>query len=223
MSGYAEILKLECAIVGVCPLYISSPVGSILFALTFFPLFITLGLYTVSLYKNEFYLFCVSIMMTIDWLLNIFLQHIIATPSRFPGCGPEFGMPSFATQHIILFDTIFFTFLLLYKPTKNIELGAMLVKIFTIVILFGWTYIGINTKTEMIVGALIGFIEGIVFQYFIYHTVGPYLHKVLKLKPMQILGIDDTICRKIIEDDFRNYDPNMPMFTIVNSNNFVQY
>ena len=116
MSTVGDAAKLECAYVGVCPLYDETVgIGHFFILADFYPLCLTIGMYAVSIYCVEIYLFFISLVLTFDWPLNLALRYIIAQPGPFPGCGSEFEMPSFATQHIVLFDTLLTSFVIIWR------------------------------------------------------------------------------------------------------------
>lgn len=201
MSDFSEIEKIQCAIVGVCPLYISNDFGAILYTITFYPFFLIIALFSVSIYINEFYLFAVSIMLTFDKALNVILKYIIKSPATFPGCGSIYSMPSMGLQHAILFETIFVTYIIIYKPMKY-RLILLYTKLFTFVVIFSWIYIGFDTRLDQIIGVTIGFIEGISFQWFMYYIIGTHVHSIVNMKIFKWMYVEDNMCSHVFSDDY---------------------
>ena len=200
MSDFSELEKLQCAVIGVCPLYIEGFFGSVLYVLTFYPFIITMSLFAISLYINEFYLFAVSMILTFNSALNYLLRLAFGVPAIYPGCGPTYGMPSMATQHAILFESIFVSFILIYKPQKSMML-MLFIKLFTSAVMFAWVYIGINSILELTVGAVIGLVEGMIFQRFMYWINKNHLYRILDTPIFKWMTIEDNLCNYIFKED----------------------
>lgn len=198
MSGLDEVVKIQCAIDTVCPLYISNEWGAAMYALTFYPFLVTVSLFAMSIYINEFYLFAISIMLTVDKMINIALKEILAIESVYPGCGSKHGSPPLVTQHAILLETIFISYILIYKPSRSIIL-MLFVKTFSIFTIYAWIYIGFNTISQLVIGALIGFAEGICFQLFMYFLIRNYIYYLLSTRFCQFIALEDNLCKHIFE------------------------
>lgn len=196
MSSPYEILKIQCAIIDVCPLYIEGYVGALLYFLSFYPIFLTWGLFFFSFHTNEFYLFMISIYLEFDQLFSDMLKCVIDIPALYPGCGSIHGMPAFSTQHAVLIDTLLITYILIYKPYKP---GILIFfgKLSILIALFSCIYIGANDRLELFVGAMIGFAEGIIFQIFTYWFIKNYINRVLNSWLFKKLSIEDNMCKYI--------------------------
>lgn len=196
MSGVLELKALECAITDVCPLYDSNVWGSeVAIALDFYPLFLTLGIYIVSLYKYELYFAIVSVILTMNWGINTFLQRVVFGESaRFIGCGSAYQMPSFSSQHIVLFEVLMTLYMITWGRRVFVKL-TILLRLFSFAVLTARIFIGINTPQQLFMGALAGFVEGLIFHMIILYIAFPYFGDVLNLTLIRWMGLEDNLCR----------------------------
>lgn len=193
MSGWIDTGRLLCVVIGKCPLFDSGPFFSPLFILIdYYPTYINTALTIICIYTWEFAFLYVWICMLIDFGLNAALRAIINTPNRFPDCGSYAEMPSYATELIILLNTLAIGFVLLFN--RNVMTYKIAVMNFvTLLVIFARVYIGINTILELVIGSIIGVVEGIIYSIILYKCRG-YFAKLLKLRFVIDLGLVDTMC-----------------------------
>lgn len=194
MSGFLNLYNIECASLD-CPLYVSVPIiGPLFIAADYFPLIITIAMFSVTLYHYELYFFLISLILTFDWGLNVALQYIIRQPARFSGCGSKYEMPSFSTQHAMLFLTLIITFFALFRyrmaPSK-----IFLAMFLTVFVILARVYIGINTAQQLVIGAFVGVLEGVAFQCIIYFCIYPYFNQIVTWKVAVLIGLENNICK----------------------------
>jgi len=195
MSGFGDLTTLEC-VVETCPLYDHDVFGAhITIALDFYPIFLTVGIYAVSLYKYELYFALVSVVLTLNWGVNYGIQRMVGPSSRFPECGSAYQMPSFSSQHIVLFETMMALFMLTWGQKLYIKL-IILLRLFSFAVLVSRIYIGVNTTTQLLAGAGVGFVSAIVYHIIIYFLIYPYFTRILDFTLMRWLGLEDNLCRK---------------------------
>lgn len=195
MSGITDLDRLECVTFGVCPLYDTSVWGaSVTVALDFYPIFLTVGIYAISLYQYELYLALVSFGLTFNWGLSVFLQRgVFKQPGAFADCGSPFQMPSFSTQLVVMFNTMMACYMVIWGKRLAGKL-VLLMQLFTACVLIARIFIGINTRAQLLAGALVGFLIGAMYHLFILRIVYPYFGTVLKWEWIKFLGMVDTMC-----------------------------
>jgi hypothetical protein len=193
MGSILDFAVFEC-IVADCPLFVGDTIWSGVFVIMdYYPTILTVLMYAFSLYYYELYTFLVGLVLSFDFLLNWGLRYAIATTSRYPGCGTEYEMPSFSSQHACVFLTMIFTFFSLWNkvvpPHRLILLNVVVLSVIT-----ARVFIGINTPLELFVGAVVGVAEGIVFQLIIYYMIYPHFTSILKWRFVRVIGLEDNIC-----------------------------
>jgi hypothetical protein len=203
MSGFWSVLRLG-RIVSECPLYSDTTLdpygimGPLMVALDFYPHLLTLTLYAITLYHNELYFLLLSICLTLDTFVSVGLQYAIGLPSRFPGCGNQYEMPSFSSQHITLFITMVLTFSSVWRRSIAarrivlINTGMAFTQIARV-------YIGINRSSELFFGCMVGLIESALFQCIIYFIIYPLFDAILNTRLARFMNLEDNLCR----DDLR--------------------
>lgn len=182
MSTFEALSQFEPCITAVCPLYEPGHVGTVFFLGDFYPLFLTLGFFSISLAIQDFYLLLFSMSLGVHIIANYALRvWIVAADNRFPGCGVEHQMPSLSTDHMIFFVTVLITFVFLWRhDTSSIRIFQL--SLFMIFAIVCRVYIGINTVLELFLGSLHGLIWAILFQLFVYYIALPRLEYILSLK-----------------------------------------
>lgn len=195
MSGITDLDKLECVTFGVCPLYDASIWGaSVTVALDFYPIFLTVGLYAVALYQYELYLALVSFGLTFNWGLSVFLQRaIFMQPGHSPDCGSPFQMPSFSSQLIVMFTTMMSCYMVVWGKRYPGKL-VLIMQLFNACVLISRIFIGINTRAQLLAGALVGFVVGYIYHLFIMRILYPYFGRILTMEWIKFLGVVDTMC-----------------------------
>lgn len=205
MSGITDLDRLECVTFGVCPLYDASVWGApVTVALDFYPIFLTVGIYAISLYQYELYLALVSFGLTFNWGFSVFLQRaVFRQAGRFPDCGSPFQMPSFSTQLVVMFNTMMACYMVIWGKRYPGKL-VLLMQLFTACVLIARIFIGINTREQLLAGALVGFIMGYMYHLFILRIVYPYFGNMLRWRWIRFLGMVDTMCG-VRRDEFIRY------------------
>jgi len=193
MSGWLDSKDLECCIEDNCPLYDSSLIfGSVFILIDYFPTYLSAGLTFISFYSSEFFFFYLWICIIVDMLINVALKLLIDNPTRFPNCGSFSEMPSYSSQLTTMLNTLFY--ILVFTMNRNISSQKIVVlNITTLTVLVARIYIGINTLEELIIGALIGFLEGVLYGLILYKTRKIFGYLLSKKFFLQ-LGLIDTIC-----------------------------
>lgn len=188
-----DIDQLEIYVALKClPSYDHSIFMRTLVVCQFFPLFLTIGMYTISLtYKyQELYYRFFSFGLTLNWLLNWLLQNIIQSKPRIQNCGDGFAMPSFHSQHCFFFYTMVITYLLLQRRRMGIFNLLILNAVPALVCAARFT-LGFNTFSELMVGCIMGTSFGFVYQYILLKWVKPRVPRLLEVHIVRWLGFTD--------------------------------
>jgi len=200
MSGFLALGELNCAR-AACPNFAAVDFWSgLLVALDYYPTYLTVAFYSISLYQHEFYLFLLSLCLTADTGVNIALQYIIKQPGPFPGCGTQYEMPSFSTQHSSMVVCMLMSFMLLWRvsvPSKKI----FLLFVFLYGAIVARVYCGINSRWQLLAGALAGTVEGLIYQAIIYFLIYPYYKTILSWRLAAFLDLKDHLLSPEQEDD----------------------
>ncbi len=199
MSTFGSIHRFGCIVAGYCPLFVETEgawLESFLVLVDFFPIFLTIALFSISFYHYEVYMWLLSFGITFDWLVNYVLRLSLRYRSRFDGCGTEFENPSFSSQHIVCLTTMILTFFLIWSHnTIRIHRVAMF-GVLMYLVLVARVYIGVNTPIELLNGGIVGLATAIFNQFIIFYYAAPYLIHLIESdsKLTRFIGLRDTLC-----------------------------
>jgi membrane-associated phospholipid phosphatase len=158
----------------------------------FFPLYLTIGMYAVTLtykYQEVYYRFF-SLGLTLNWLLNLALQYVIRSEPHIHNCGGGYSMPSWHAQHVFFFYTVLITYFILKKQ----HIGAfnlMLLNSIPALVCASRLTLGFNTFSELMVGNIIGVTFGFFYQVVLFTWVKPNIPKLLQFRVCKWLGYTD--------------------------------
>jgi membrane-associated phospholipid phosphatase len=191
MSGILDISNLECIVVNTCPYYDPRPFFSPLFILLdYYPIYVNITLWMLTFYCWEFIFTYIGGCLFIDMILNYAIKYIVKSQPRSPGCGTTYEMPSYATEQIMLLNTLSFCIIILWN--RKIQLSKIsLMVIVTTLIIVSRVYIGINTKQELIIGGVIGTIEGYIYTFILYYFKSN-IRKIIDKSFIKKIGIVDN-------------------------------
>jgi hypothetical protein len=83
---------------------------------------------------------------------------------------------------------------------------AFLAIFLTVFVILARVYIGINTAQQLIIGAFVGVIEGILFQCVIYFFIYPHFEKMINWRVATLIGLENNICKqKLKEKDLEEF------------------
>ena len=194
MSGWGELPKLNRVVTPECPLYDGDiPLSYLLVLADFYTIILTLSMWIWSAIKSkQLLLLLLSIALVVDWIVNVILQAIIRQPGPFSsgGCGGIYEMPSFATQHITMFCTVFATYICYWRLSMTSWYAFLFVFLQTLVI-FARAYIGINTSNQLIIGSAVGILDAIIFMLIYSYWIEPSIPAIMQWKLSQFLELRD--------------------------------
>jgi len=133
--------------------------------------------------------------------LNMTLKYVIREPRPAVRSNyyVEFGMPSSHSQFMFFFTT--YTVLFLLKrlhhnsPLEKVVRGVViaLCSIVTALVCYGRIYLLYHTISQVVIGALIGALYGIVWFLFVHVILSPYVFpRIVSWKISELLLIRDT-------------------------------
>jgi hypothetical protein len=136
-------------------------------------------LYGISLWNHEIHIFFVGLGLSANMLINTALQQYFKQNVPFPGCGENWGLPSFYAQQVMFFYVMFITYPAFWK-TRTSSMRAALISIWCIFTIYGQLYLNYNHPTQIIVGALIGIVFGITYQGILFFYIAPNYESMRK-------------------------------------------
>lgn len=191
MNFFGNQKQLEC-IVDACPLYLHTEWSAYLLVTVFFPHYLTVGMLALGFYRSEIYVLLMGLALSSNYALNIGLQHLFRDESRFSDCYADFGGPSFATQQLVMFDTIIMSYpFFFHRPIRLKSIVA--IRLGIVFTLFAWVYIGANTMLELLSGAAVGLAYGFAFQCTMYGVLLPNLARILSWRLCRLFEFEDTL------------------------------
>jgi len=192
MSSYGDLFRIEDCVVADCPLYRKTFFSPILLVGDFYPLVLNIGMYAISLFRFEIYLFVLSACLTGNMIINFFISKVLVeSPNRFHNCGSPYQMPSLSSDHIVFFTTAMLTFVIMWRHQTISSLRILMLEALFLFVLTSRVYIGINWPSELILGALLGFIEALIFQTVFYYWLYPWTRPLVKR--FQWLGLSNEL------------------------------
>jgi membrane-associated phospholipid phosphatase len=158
----------------------------------FFPLYLSIGMYAVTLtYKyQELYYRCFSLGLTLNWLLNWALQYVFMSKPHIQGCGDGYSMPSWHSQHAFFFYTMVTTYVL-FKKQRLGAVNLVFLNAMPALVCAARLMLGFNTFSELMVGNIVGVTFAFVYQLFLLKVVQPRVPWLLEFTLFKFLGYKD--------------------------------
>ncbi len=195
MSGFELLNRIECSVTGVCPLYEPSLLGPYLLLTDYYPIILSIVLYSIGVFHFELYFFFLGLALNVDWLVNLGLRAAFGAGERFPGCsGSANQTPSYASQHITVLLTMLFLMFMVWHKRKVTIMKLLSLNLLFVIILGARVYIGSNTPAELIIGSVVGVIEGVILHLVILHFVYPYFGDILEWRLCKLFSTENTLC-----------------------------
>lgn len=149
-----------------------------LVAFDFYPVFLFAATFGISIYCSDILLWFFGIWLSLDWWLNFALQQLFRQAPATPGCGLDYEMPSFATQHAALFVCTLWLVAVLYGhvvlPPRVLGLVFFLG-----IVVYARIYIGIATLAQLFAGLLVGLLSSALFMLLFALVLHPRLERVM--------------------------------------------
>lgn len=194
MSGWGELTKLNRVVHPECPLFNEDiPLAYLLVLADFYSIILTLSMWIWSAIKSkQILLLLLSIALVLDWLFNLALQAIFrqAGPFSALGCGGTYEMPSFSTQHITMFCTVFTSYVCYWRLSMTSWYAFLFVFLQTLVV-FARAYIGINSSIQLLAGSFVGIFDAVMFMLIFAYVIEPRIPLILTWRLAQFLDLRD--------------------------------
>lgn len=191
MSSLWTFGNLDRIFASLCPAFEVNSVSWFFVAVDFWPFFLSVGLFAVSLYSNEVYFVIVDFFLYVDMGLNYFLQYTIRHPPPTPGCGQKYEMPSYASEQAMVFAVMMIGLSLFWKPHPQPS-ALILLCMSVFVPCFSRIYIGEASVVQIIAGSMLGTLEGCVYLYITHAWLWPLFWKYRKSKFLSFFKLRDT-------------------------------
>lgn len=132
----------------------------------FSELFLTFSMWGISLWNKNMHIAAVSFGITLNNLSSSFYQRFYGLKSPFYGCGDYLSTPSGFSQEVSFFYCLFFGYLHLRKLLVKRAI-LYLVSIWSVMTIYSLLYFPFNTHFQVVLGVLIGTLQGILYLLFI--------------------------------------------------------
>lgn len=152
---------------------------------------LTLGL---SFRYKELYLLLFGLGLSADTIINWLLRQIIRQEAPLAGCGVLYAMPSQQTQHAAFLVVFAATFAYVWRARFSVWHMALALGFLDAVVLSA-LYFNFASEQQVLVGAVIGGVLALVWQFFIYLCLFPHWNGLLRAPPIYQMGYEDTLLR----------------------------
>lgn len=185
----------------------SVDVVQIFFALTrFSTLSLTYTLFFIGIFWfKDIYLFFVSLGLTLDSLINWGLRTLVADPVpddaiKHVDDPLEYGMPSALVEHAMFASIIFLTYAFFWRV--HLRFGPFVfISGYPTLVAAGQLVLKFNTPLQIVVGAAVGAILGLLYQLLLFYVVAPLFPKLMGTRIVRFCGYSNQLCRLRIKPD----------------------
>lgn len=182
-----------------CPDFHDNVFGQLMVLTRFSSIVLTYLSFAIGLWYKEIYLLFLGFGLTLDSLLNWGLMQAFEEPPPYLGCGHGWGMPSFFSQHAFFLWMMLMTFGFFWKARLTLW-HVLLVTGFAFASSLGQVYLHFNTPEQVIVGAMIGMVWGMIYQVILYFLVYPFFSTILSWRIVCLMGYHNDICIQTTDD-----------------------
>lgn len=193
MSGWDQLLRVECTVIGDCPAYVPGTWGAFLVVIDWHPVWVPIILFFVSLAPYEVIFLFFSLILTTMYWSNYGMRAALRDPSPTAGCGDEFQMPALASQQAVLLGMLIVLMLVYYNVYVSFTRRFM-IEAYVVAAIYARVYIGFNTGAQLLAGAIAGLLAGYAWFLFLVLTVMPYVPMALTTRPVRFLGLCNNVC-----------------------------
>lgn len=148
----------------------------------YFPLILTIGKMVVGAIIGAVSLYIAGVALFVDLVVNYILQSIIKQEGPYPCLVyDEYQMPALASQTVAFFITGFLLFCIVYRR----EIGTYLlwlVYVLGYAAVYKRVFDGINTPEQLIVGAVVGFVDALLMHAVVYYLLYSYIPWICETK-----------------------------------------
>ena len=160
-------------------------------------IFITVGLYAMSLRYHEIYLLFFSFGLSLDTIVNVALVHLLRGAVPILGCGGPYDMPSVIAQHTGFFITSILIYSYQYNAPHIHTLHHALLAGWATLVPFAMAFFNFNSPEQLIVAYLVGSLLAFVWQIaFTFPLIVPRFPEMLEWRIMKFCGYQDTMCQE---------------------------
>lgn len=190
-----------------CHLDHDDPVTHVLLITRFSVVSLWLLMLVAGLWYKEVYLLFLSLALGVDNYLNELLSDVmIKQPAPSIPCNYDqpalsvpwdpmevYGMPSALVEHVYLFVTVALTYALLWRVRLSL-LSFFAMYGYAALTCAAQVVLRFNTPWQVIVGAAVGTVYGLLYQLFIYYVLSPYFTWIVSTSVFHYLEYRDRMC-----------------------------
>lgn len=144
-------------------------------------------LWTISFLTGSVYFFFFGVGLTLEQLWNALLRYAIDQDGLN---GAEHQMPARSSELAVYFATMIILFVLTYQ-IKSTTYRTILLGFAQVFVIYARIYLEINTNIQMLVGALVGFVDAIIQSAIIYYVIAKHIDKIKGSKIYSWFGLTD--------------------------------
>lgn len=166
--------KLSRIVQPECFLYKQNIIGPLFILIDYYPYLITIVLFCLTLYQNEFVFTFLGIALSVDLYANWFSRSVVfaSIAPRIAGCGDTNEFPSLPIQHAVFF-ILMLNHIFMRRDARTPWMKITFVYLFTLFSMIAPVYIGINTILEIYVATIEAFLLAIpmckAFDFALFH------------------------------------------------------
>lgn len=188
----------------VCPHWQDNPIQRLLFFFDFSPLVVMAYLFAASLLTWDVFIVGVSLVVYADWAVNIFLNYAII---RQPGPqGPyciytPYQNPAYNVEQIAVIFMMYVCLGIVYRTWRLPWYTAVLVCLNTALLIANHVYRRVNTVEAVLIGGLVGMIDGFLGFLLLYWAVPRLSHFLDYMRWPRLIGLRNYYFRSHVKPE----------------------
>ena len=187
MSGWTDLSEITALYEAGC--FLNNPTSIItkfFVVYDFWPIFLTFVVIGITLVQYEYTYFLLTIVMLADGGINYGIQQAVGDSDNLqpPTCPLEpRQMPALASERIIVLYIVGW-YLVTYIYPRPVDVSKIwMFNIAAVLALYARLYLLFSTPSQMLAGAGIGFVEGLLFSWFFWWLKERGIDRVLISAP----------------------------------------
>ena len=173
MSDYQELCEFLKPLDTVCIIpQPSSTITKFFLIYNFWPIFMGYVMLGLTVVKCDYVFLLLTITNFMDNWINYSLRSTINNSSLFqPSTCPllDDQMPALSSQRIAVLYTVIWFLATVTYPTRMGKANILFINFSAVTALYSRLFLGFSTPEQMIVGALVGILEGVCFSLVFYY------------------------------------------------------
>jgi hypothetical protein len=198
MSGWTDLLRLSCVAMTSCPTYHASWFSDFFVALDYWPVALWFMLFAIRSWTGELYIACLNSALTVEYAINLGLRYAFRKPPPDVGCGAQYEMPSFASEHAAFL--VVMALLAIVQWSRTVRwYRAALAAAFLVLVVYARVHLAYNSPQQLLAGGGFGVLFGVISHWIIVLFVAPHGDDIVRAAPA-IFGLYSNNVMKEIGD-----------------------